>query len=85
MKSTISSKEQITVPAVVREKLELAPGTAVRLWQKSRKPPASPCNRLVADVLIGAHAARHADALLTRDRGFYRGRFGTKVIDPSKR
>ena len=29
MKSTISSKGQITVPAAVREKLGLAPGTAV--------------------------------------------------------
>jgi AbrB family looped-hinge helix DNA binding protein len=30
VKSTISAKGQITVPAVVREKLGLAPGTAVR-------------------------------------------------------
>jgi len=30
MKSTISSKGQITVPAPVREKLGLAPGTAVQ-------------------------------------------------------
>ena len=30
MKSTISSKGQITVPAMVREKLGLAPGTAVQ-------------------------------------------------------
>ena len=30
MKSTISSKGQITIPAAVREKLGLAPGTAVQ-------------------------------------------------------
>jgi predicted nucleic acid-binding protein len=41
-------------------------------------------DRVIADFLVGAHAATHADVLLTRDYGFYRSRFrGLKILDPT--
>lgn len=43
-----------------------------------------PRDRVVADFLVGAHAALHADRLLTRDRGFGRAAFaGLVVFDPT--
>ncbi len=61
-----------------------AAALAGHLWRESRKAAVTPRDRLVADFLIGAHAARQADALLTRDRGFYRRRFGVTIIDPAE-
>ena len=41
--------------------------------------------RILPDFLIAAHATNQADALITRDRGFYREHFPRlKVIDPTR-
>lgn len=41
-------------------------------------------DRMIADFLVGAHAQRQAERLLTRDRGFYRAYFGKlRVLDPA--
>ncbi len=57
---------------------------AGRLWQEQRRRSTSNRARVVADFLIGAHALRQADVLLTRDRGFYRTCFTElRLLEPS--
>jgi predicted nucleic acid-binding protein len=63
-----------------------AAALAGALWQERRRKGSKheDRNRLVADFLIAAHAHLQADALLTRDRGFYRRYFpNLKLVDPT--
>ena len=57
-----------------------AAGTAWRAYRQA----GGPRERLVPDFLVAAHAAHHADRLLTRDRGFHRKAFADlDILDPS--
>lgn len=58
---------------------------AGRLWrERHRAGGLGSRDRVVADFLVGAHALLQADALITRDRGFYRRYFSElKLVDPS--
>jgi len=62
---------------------------AAELWSDSRREDKrrdkSSRTAITPDFMVGAHAFEHADALISRDRGFLRKWFKTlKIIDPSK-
>lgn len=52
-------------------------------WKKYRAAGGKR-DRVMADFLIGAHAASQCERLLTRDRGYYKKYFsGLRIVDPS--
>ncbi len=58
-------------------------GRAGHGWRAYRRA-GGPRDRIISDFLIAGHAFEHADALLTRDRGFARAYFAVlTTIDPS--
>lgn len=63
------------------EQASLVAGAA---WQEYRRRGGKR-EKVIADLLIGAHAAVRADSLITRDRGFFRTYFpDLKILDPTR-
>lgn len=58
---------------------------AGRAFVRYRRRSAKPKDRMLADFLVGAHALAQADALLTRDRGYFRTYFPKlRVVRPER-
>ena len=69
----------VTYSCVLAERASLAG----EIWQAYRRAGGKR-ERIMADFLIGAHALRQCDRLLTRDAGFFRDYFaGLAVVAPA--
>ena len=66
---------QVEFIASSRESALLAGRNFARYLSRGGRP-----GRIVADFLIGAHAALHADRLLARDRGYLRDYFSRLTV-----
>src|ERR1044072_2915240 len=66
---------EIRVTALTREAHFLA-GQAWRTYRRN----GGKRNRILSDFLIGAHAQKQAQQLLSRDRGFYRELFPELIV-----
>ncbi len=67
--------------SAIEQETALAAGD---VWREYRRRGGAR-TRLVSDFLVGAHAVRQADRLLTRDRGFYRSYFANlEIVDPAQ-
>lgn len=83
--SDTSFENAMRLVGIIFDPIEpVAAQLAGQLWQKRRKRGAKR-DRIVADFLIGAHALHQTDALLSRDRGFYKSYFkDLSTIDPTR-
>ncbi len=80
-----SCREALSVLGVRFEAIsQQAADLAGSLWRARRGDRKRSRERVVPDFLVGAHARLHSDALLTRDRGFYRHFANLRIIDPSQ-
>jgi predicted nucleic acid-binding protein len=54
------------------------------MQQRFRKRGGKRNDRIISDFLVGAHALLQCNALITRDKGFFRDYFkGLKIINPA--
>jgi predicted nucleic acid-binding protein len=54
------------------------------MQQRFRKRGGKRNERIISDFLVGAHALLQCNALITRDKGFFRDYFkGLKIINPA--